>query len=346
MRISAISNYNYTQKLNKNNNITNSIKNNQYKLNFKSSYDDDDDVYYVDVPLISFDPLNADEKELKKLGEVFYQYDNLKSLCKKRYGYGLLNEIFQKFENSKSYEAYQKLLGSINETKTHKKEVITEMNKLLEKEISGEGNIMEKKLEVRERFLDFLQIEQNTDRKVPIENGILICGNSRKKDDFINWLKNTAEVSFKEIEYDENKPFDSIKAIKQALKNAQTGYEYTDRRSILYIKNLDKLLTNKSDENVIMIAHFKSFAELASSKYHTTLLFKTDLPLENFESASIATGRFGLKVKLTNELSEKDEQKVKDLKQEINRLNNMPLKMEEYRKIEARWCGSSENHLP
>ena len=194
------------------------------------------------------------------------------------------------------------------------------MNKLLEKEISGEGNIMEKKLEVRERFLDFLQIEQNTDRKVPIENGILIYGNSRKKDDFINWLKNTAEVSFKEIEYDENKPFDSIKAIKQALKNAQTGYEYTDRRSILYIKNLDKLLTNKSDENVIMIAHFKSFAELASSKYHTTLLFKTDLPLENFESASIATGRFGLKVKLTNELSEKDEQKVKDLKQEINRL--------------------------
>mgnify|MGYP000080198341 CR=1 FL=1 len=343
MKISPISNFNYVQKLNKNNNITNSIKNNQYNLSFKSSYNDYYDVYYVDVPLKSFDPLNADQNELKKLGEVFHKYSDVETLCKRRYG----TSLFTKYENTRAYKAYQKLSKSINETREHKKELVAEMNKLVNKEITGEGNMMEKKLEVRDRFLDFLQIEQNTDRKIPIENGILIYGNSRKKDDFINWLKNTSETAFKEIEYDENKPFDSIKAIKQALKNAQTGYEYTDRRSILYIKNLDKLLTNESDENVIMIAHFKSFAELASSKYHTTLLFKTDLPLENFEPASIATGRFGLKVELTNELSEKDEQKAKDLKQEITRLDKVSDKTNEYIKTEeitTYW--NSENHLP
>lgn len=341
MKISAINNYSYSQKIRKNSNVTNSFINNRDKLNFKSSYDDD--VYYVDVPLKNFDPLNADEQELKKLGEVFHQYKDIKDLCKKRYGTGL----FTKYENTRAYEAYQKLSKSINETREHKKELVAEANRLVNKEITGEGNMMEKKMEVKDSFLDFLKIEQNMGRKAPIENGILIYGNSRKKDDFINWLKNTSETAFKEIEYDENKPFESIKAIKQALKNAQTGYEYTDRRSILYIKNLDKLLTNKSKENIIMIAHFKSFAEMASEKYHTTLLFKTDLPLENFESASIGPNRFRLKVKLTNELSENDEQKVKDLRQEITRLNNMADKTNEYTKTEevmTYW--NSESHLP
>lgn len=340
MKISPISNFNSTQKLNKNNNITNTI-NNPYNFSFKSS--DDVDVYYVDFPLKNFDPLNAEENELKKLGEVFHKYSDVETLCKRRYGTGL----FTKYENTRAYQAYQKLSNSIDKTRKHKNDVVTQMNNILDKEITGEGNMMEKKMEVRNQFLDFLQIEQNTGRKVPIENGILIYGNSRKKDDFINWLKNTSETAFKEIEYDEKKPFDSIKAIKQALKNAQTGYEYTDRRSILYIKNLDKLLTNESDENLIMIAHFKSFAEVASSKYHTTLLFKTDLPLENFESASIATGRFGLKVKLTNELSENDEHKVKDLRQEITRLDKMTDKTNEYIKTEevtTYW--NSESHLP
>ncbi len=339
MKISPISNFNYSQKFNRNNNITNTI-NNPYNLSFKSSYDD---VYYVDVPLKSFDPLNADENELKNLGEVFHKYSDVETLCKRRYGTGL----FTKYENTRAYEAYQKLSKSINETRKHKNELVAEMNNLLNKEITGEGNMMEKKMEVKDSFLDLLRIEQNTGRKVPIENGILIYGNSRKKDDFINWLKNTSETAFKEIEYDENKPFDSIKAIKQALKNAQTGYEYTDRRSILYIKNLDKLLTNKSKENIIMIAHFKSFAELASEKFHTTLLFKTDMPLENFESASIGPNRFGLKVKLTNELSESDEQKVKDIRQEITRLDKMTDKTNEYIKTEevcTYW--NSENHLP
>ena len=340
MKISPISNFNYSQKFNRNNNITNTI-NNPYNLSFKSSYDV---VYYVDVPLKSFDPLNADENELKNLGEVFHKYSDVETLCKRRYGTGL----FTKYENTRAYEAYQKLSKSINETRKHKNELVAEMNNLLNKEITGEGNMMEKKMEVKDSFLDLLRIEQNTGRKVPIENGILIYGNSRKKDDFINWLKNTSETAFKEIEYDENKPFDSIKAIKQALKNAQTGYEYTDRRSILYIKNLDKLLTNKSKENLIMIAHFKSFAELASEKFHTTLLFKTDLPLENFESASIGPNRFGLKVKLTNELSENDEQKVKDIRQEITRLDKMADKTNEYIKTEedvsTYWY--FENHLP
>ena len=49
MKISPISNFNYLQKFNKNNNITNTI-NNPYNLSFKSSYD----VYYEDFPLKSF----------------------------------------------------------------------------------------------------------------------------------------------------------------------------------------------------------------------------------------------------------------------------------------------------
>ena len=134
MKISPISNFNYSQKFNRNNNITNTI-NNPYNLSFKSSYDD---VYYVDVPLKSFDPLNADENELKNLGEVFHKYSDVETLCKRRYGTGL----FTKYENTRAYEAYQKLSKSINETRKHKNELVAEMNNLLNKEIKGIENII------------------------------------------------------------------------------------------------------------------------------------------------------------------------------------------------------------
>ena len=70
------------------------------------------------------------------------------------------------------------------------------------------------------------------------------------------------------------------------------------KRTIVEVHNLDKLLTSKTKKDLITIAHFKSFAELASEKFHTTILMRTDKPLENFESASISCGRFPVKLKI------------------------------------------------
>ena len=61
-----------------------------------------------------------------------------------------------------------------------------EANKLVNKEISGEGNMLEKKLDVQNQFLNFIKIEKDTGRNAHIENGIIIYGNSTKKDEFIS----------------------------------------------------------------------------------------------------------------------------------------------------------------
>lgn len=80
--------------------------------------------------------------------------------------------------------------------------------------------------------------------------------------------------------------------LKKIFKASELEYQKTGKRTIVEIHNLDELLTRETRRDVIAIAHFKSFAELASEKYHTTMLMRTDKPLENFESASISCGRF------------------------------------------------------
>ena len=86
--------------------------------------------------------------------------------------------------------------------------------------------------------------------------------------------------------------------LKKILKASELEYQKTGKRTIVEVHNLDELLTHKTKENVRTIAHFKSFAELASEKFHTTILMRTDKPLENFESASIGPNRFLVKLKI------------------------------------------------
>ena len=86
--------------------------------------------------------------------------------------------------------------------------------------------------------------------------------------------------------------------LKKILKASELEYQKTGKRTIVEVHNLDKLLTSKTKKDLITIAHFKSFAELASEKFHTTILMRTDKPLENFESASIGPNRFLVKLKI------------------------------------------------
>ncbi len=135
----------------------------------------------------------------------------------------------------------------------------------------------------------------------PGGNGILIYGPSDKTKVIANSIKKSLDVNYKEYDFLENGNTDFLKAVfdlKKIFKASELEYQKTGKRTIVEIHNLDELLTRKPRRDVIAIAHFKSFAELASEKYHITMLMRTDKPLENFESASISCGRFPLKLKI------------------------------------------------
>ena len=135
----------------------------------------------------------------------------------------------------------------------------------------------------------------------PGGNGILIYGASDKTKVIANSIKKSLDVNYKEYDFLENGNTDFLKAVfdlKKIFKASELEYQKTGKRTIVEIHNLDELLTRETRRDVIAIAHFKSFAELASEKYHITMLMRTDKPLENFESAFISCGRFPLKLKI------------------------------------------------
>lgn len=135
----------------------------------------------------------------------------------------------------------------------------------------------------------------------PDGNGILLYGPAEKTRIIADSIRKSLDVNYKEYDFLENGNTDMLKAVfdlKKILKASELEYQKTGKRTIVEVHNLDKLLTSKTKKDLITIAHFKSFAELASEKFHTTILMRTDKPLENFESASISCGRFPVKLKI------------------------------------------------
>ena len=135
----------------------------------------------------------------------------------------------------------------------------------------------------------------------PDGNGILLYGPAEKTRIIADSIRKSLDVNYKEYDFLENGNTDMLKAVfdlKKILKASELEYQKTGKRTIVEVHNLDKLLTSETEKDLITIAHFKSFAELASEKFHTTILMSTDKPLENFDSAAIATGRFSVKLKI------------------------------------------------
>ena len=135
----------------------------------------------------------------------------------------------------------------------------------------------------------------------PDGNGILLYGPAEKTRIIADSIRKSLDVNYKEYDFLENGNTDMLKAVfdlKKILKASELEYQKTGKRTIVEVHNLDKLLTSKTKKDLITIAHFKSFAELASEKFHTTILMRTDKPLDDFESASISCGRFPVKLKI------------------------------------------------
>lgn len=135
----------------------------------------------------------------------------------------------------------------------------------------------------------------------PDGNGILLYGPAEKTRIIADSIKKSLDVNYKEYDFLENGNTDMLKAVfdlKKILKASELEYQKTGKRTIVEVHNLDKLLTSETEKDLITIAHFKSFAEVASEKFHTTILMRTDKPLENFESASIGPNRFLVKLKI------------------------------------------------
>ncbi len=255
---------------------------------------------------------DCSQTQIELLGKYFHEKDDDEI----EYACSRLNYLFF-HDEKKSKRGYERLSAEVKKVQKQKKEWISEISKLTTKEAMGESNIVEQKLRVQRGFLNYINIPN-----AKIVNGILIYGQSREKEEFIKWIKNDADATYMEVQYDHSNPTASLRKIMDQSENAKIVFDSTKRRTILMVKDLDKLLTSDSTpQERRNLGVFKSFIENISEKYHTTIITKTDRAIDDFEDASIGTERFGLLVKLKDGITKEGKGRLADLREKVQELN-------------------------
>ena len=123
----------------------------------------------------------------------------------------------------------------------------------------------------------------------------------------------------------------TIKEISKIALDAEKNFQFSNIRTLLEVKNLDSMLTNKdSQESLKIIARFKGLSEKLSEDYHTTLIMQTNKPLSEFEEASLATHRFGLQLELKEGISNDSLKLLEAYKTEMKRLQDQANSNKDY----------------
>ncbi len=300
------------------------VSTNPVNVTFSSAFDDS---YRLVLDSKKFNILYETTEELKKLAEIFHLEDT-RDLCETRYS-GLIFKHADKVRRAQ--EIFEPYVAVVRE---NKKKITERVDVLLGKHLIGIDNKADQKFNVGREYLLRLEAEQNgavNDAKIP--NGILIWGPSNEKDVFVEWIRNQAKALYKEINYDHKAPFESIQRIVDTAKNAETVYKLNNLRTLLTVKNLDRLLSDtQSQESRKAIARFKAFSENLEKNYHTTIMTKTDMPLDKLEQAAIGPQRFTLKVKLNDGITEAEKYELQAHQTELKRLADMAEQKNHYYK--------------
>lgn len=133
-----------------------------------------------------------------------------------------------------------------------------------------------------------------------ISNGILLYGSDNLTSITADAIKNTVDANYIKLNYDKNELKKLIIELVEEAEKAEKLFKQTRKRTIIEADGLDNILTldTETRENLSLINAFKNIAENLSENYHTTLIMRTDKPLEQFEAASIASNRLGMHIEV------------------------------------------------
>ena len=260
---------------------------------------------------VKIDAANCSEVKMKELGKYFHKMPDSE-----------LEEATISDNPAIARKGLSRLTAAVNAVRKEREAMLREINDLSEIDTKSEDNIAAQKLRVTKEFLNYANQPDNNGTNAVI-NGITIYGASKYKDKFVNWLKEKSNMVYKEVEMDIQTPLKTLKELNDLATISGISYDHTNKRTLIHVKNLDTFLANKESSRAKKdIAIFKSFAQDLSKKYHATLLMTTDIPLDQFETASISTERMGgLLINLVRELTDDERNRISSFKQKISELD-------------------------
>lgn len=188
---------------------------------------------------------------------------------------------------------------SLDADKVYAKFVSSDFEKIKEKMNAENFIYMDKDSFARGYVKPVLMEKAGLMNAESVANGIMLYGDEEKVNITAQAIKNSLDLNFKEVKFDPDNAFDSIKKLVGTAEKAEIEYQKTGKRTMIEAVEWDKLLIDEAnDDSLEMIARFKSFVENVSENYHTTIFLKTSKPLEAFEEASIGSQRFEMKMKI------------------------------------------------
>lgn len=293
---------------------------------------------------MNFDPINASEAQLDEYAEFFHDNEDFYQVVNDRYWSFWRYENYVKNRDS----AFDKLRPRIEKVKQRKNAYLKTKTELTEKQINADKNLAEQKTMVKKEFLNPLELNTKYNNTVQLPAGILLYGNSTlvQKDEFQKWLKKESaqyDCNMQTVSYNPNNSEDSFKKIIKSLEDAKLYNKITGKHTILNVDGIDKLLTNLNDFDAFdYIDYFKNIVEVASKNYNTTILLKTNIDLDDFDSASISDHRFPIKINLIEGLTPEEQKSLNDansglehLKEQTEKGKKMYRKWTEY--VETDW---------
>lgn len=269
----------------------------------------------------SFDPLNAADTRLDEYARIFHKMD-IYNIVAEKYQVGLLTSN----TDEKRRVARERLLPRVEKVRREKQRLLERANELTKKALQGESNITEEKVKITKDFIIPLKLPDEQ-KGVILHKGILVYGTASNSDknSFINWLSKEADTTGTaviNIDYDERNPEESFALFDTTLNKAKRYNNLTGFHSIIQINGIDKLLTDlNNDVSMDYINTFKNIAENADSS-HSTLLIKTNLPIEDFDSAVIAPHRFPKKVNLKAGITPEEKEELERINKELKALED------------------------
>ena len=94
--------------------------------------------------------------------------------------------------------------------------------------------------------------------------------------DLSKWIAETTNSNFVNVESDifNEKMQENL---LQQLQKAEENYQSTNKRTVIYVEGMDKLLTKK-ENSVKNIAMMKNIMQKADRAYHSTIVFHSTEP--------------------------------------------------------------------
>lgn len=283
--------------------------------------------YHIPHAKKEFDPLNAPDKELQQMAMNLNDYtdEQLHWLIDLRYQKGFLTSDTE----GKRRTAFDRLQPRLQDIRRDKKALMEKIEKLSLKELNGTSNVVSQKLNLKQKYLAPLERMVSGNQTISVANGILIHGkaDNNTKNDFRQWLFNEAAqmgVSAVNVDFSSRNPEKSFEKLNAALENSKRYNKMTGLHTITFVDGIDSLLTDvKNDEALDYIDDFKTMVENASKNYHTTFVIQTNMPLDDFDSASIGNQRFNLKFNLNAGITDEEKKELERCKDRLSSYNKL-----------------------